>query len=495
MLQGRRDECKKLDGLLDAIRVGQSRSLVLSGEPGVGKSALLDYLAARASDCHVARIAGIQSELELSFAGLHQLCSPMLDRLNVLPAPQRNALSTAFGLRSGEPPDRFLIGLATLSLLAEAATRQPLVCVVDDAQWLDNASLQALTFAARRMVAERIAVVFAVRDEHRANDFEGVSELRLRGLGDHDARALLKSVLTGPADERVIDRIVAEARGIPLALLELPTGLTSAQLASGFGLPGFEMKPASVEDHYARSLRELPQDSRRLLEIAAAEPIGDPILTWRAAEGLGIKVAAAGPAQASGLVQFGTRIQFRHPLVRSAVYRSASADELREVHAVLAAATDPIADPDRRAWHMSQSVSGPDEDVAAELEQSSGRAQARGGLAAAAAFMARAVELTVAPVRRTERAIAASRALHQAGEPENALRLLSIAEAGPLDDLGPGADPPARAPGRTARRPWARAGGSAPGPDRVHGQPRQRRTAAAAASGAAARARRRPVGA
>ena len=433
VLQDRRDESRMLDGLLDAIRAGQSRSLVLSGEAGVGKTALLDYLVEQASDCRVARIAGVQSEKQLAFAGLHQLCGPMLGKLEVLPEPQRNALGVAFGLRSGEPPDRFLVGLATLSLLAEVAMRQPLVCVIDDAQWFDTASLQAVTFAARRMVAERIAIVFAVRDEPGATLFEGIPELVLMGLEDDDARALLKTVLSGPADPQVLDRIVAEARGIPLALLEVPRGLTSSQLASGFGLPGAEILPASVEETYIRALGELPSESRRLLVVAAADPIGDPILTWRAAESLGIHVAAAGPAEASGLVQFGTRIQFRHPLVRSAVYRSASPDELRLAHAALATATDPVADPDRRAWHKSQSVIGPDEAVAVELERSSGRAQARGGLAAAAAFMDRAVELTAAAPRRTERAIAAARSHEQAGQTEDALRQLAIAEAGRVD--------------------------------------------------------------
>jgi len=434
-LQDRRDESRLLGSLLDAVRAGQSRSLVLCGEAGVGKTALLDQFVEQASDCRIARVAGIQAEKELAFAGLHQICGPLLDRLDLLPEPQRNALATAFGLRTGEPPDRLLIGLATLSLLAEAATRQPLVCVIDDAQWFDSASLHALTFAARRMVAERIAVVFAARDAGGMDAFEGLPELVLTGLADEDARALLRTALSGPADPRVIDRIVAEARGIPLALLEVPRGLTPAQLASGFGLPGTGIVPASVEDIYARALQDLPADSRRLLVVAAAEPLGNPVLTWRAAEVLGVGPAAAGPVETSGLVRFGTRMQFRHPLVRSAVYSSAAPEELREAHAALAAVTDPVTDPDRQAWHRAQSVIGPDEAVAAEVEQSSGRAQARGGLAAAAAFMARAVELTVDARRRGVRALAAARAYHQAGQPEEALRLLAIAEAGALDHL------------------------------------------------------------
>ncbi|HET6987477.1 MAG TPA: AAA family ATPase, partial [Kribbella sp.] len=333
MLQGRRDECDLLDGLVEAIRAGRGRSLVLTGEPGVGKTALLDYLAAQAAGCRVVRMTAIQSEMELAFAGLHQLCSPMLNRLDALPEPQRTALGTIFGLRFGEPPDRFLVGLATLNLLGEVANHQPLVCLIDDAHWLDSASLGALTFAARRMLAEPVAIVFAVRDGQRTNDFDGIAALPVEGLNDYDARSLLTSVLPGPVDERVIDRIVAEARGIPLALLELPSGLTSAQLASGFGPHSIEIGPASIEDSYARSFQALPDEVRRLLVLAAAEPIGDPVLLWRAATTLDIDVAVARPAQSSGLVQFGTRIQFRHPLVRSAVYRAASADDLREVHA------------------------------------------------------------------------------------------------------------------------------------------------------------------
>ena len=433
VLHDRRDESRLLSSLLDAVRAGRSRSLIVCGEAGVGKTALLDHFVAQAADCRVASVAGVEAEQELAFAGLHQICRPLLDRLDVLPEPQRNALSTAFGLRCGPPPDPFLISLGTLSLLAEAATRQPLVCIVDDAQWFDIASLRALTFAARRMVAERIAMVFAARDCVETKDFEGVPQLALEGLGDDDARELLRSVLPGPADQRVLDQIVAESRGIPLALIEAPRTLDPAQLAGGFGLPGPQLVPRSVEETYVRALEELPVDSRRLLVIAAAEPLGDPLLTWRAAETLGIGLPAAGPAEASGLVRLGTRFQFRHSLVRSAVYRSAAPEELRQAHAALATVTDPGTDPDRRAWHRAQSVIGPDEEVATELEESAARAQSRGGLIAAAAFLSRAVELSGGASRRTERAIAAARAHHQAGHPENASRLLLIAEAGRPD--------------------------------------------------------------
>lgn len=408
--------------------------MVVCGEAGVGKTTLLEHFVGVATDCRVVSASGVEAEQELAFAGLHQICRPLLDSLDVLPEPQRNALSTAFGLRSGSAPDPFLIGLGTLGLLAEAAARQPLVCIVDDAQWLDTASLQALTFAARRMVAERIAMVFAARDCADAKDFGGIPELALGGLAADDARDLLRTVLPGPADQRVLDQIVAESRGIPLALIEAPRTLDLAQLSGGFGPPGSQLVPRSVEETYVRALDELPADSRRLLVIAAAEPLGDPLRTWRAAESLGIGLSAAGPAEASGLILLGTRFQFRHSLVRSAVYRSAAPDEVRQAHAALAAATDPSTDPERRAWHRSQSVVGPDEAVASELAESAVRAQRRGGLVAAAAFLSRSVELTGSAPRRSERAMAAARAYHQAGHAEDALRLLLIAETGRLDD-------------------------------------------------------------
>jgi hypothetical protein len=368
VLHDRRDENRLLSSLLDAVRAGRSRSLVVCGEAGVGKTALLDHFVRQVSDCRVVSVSGLEAEQELAFAGLHQICRPFLGGLDVLPEPQRNALSTVFGMRSGPPPDPFLIGLGTLSLLAEAATGQPLVCIVDDAQWFDTASLQALTFAARRMVAERIAMVFAARDCDGTKDFAGIPQLALGGLDDEDARELLRTVLPGPVDRRMLDQIVAESRGIPLALLEVPRTLDPAQLAGGFGLPGAQLVPRSVEETYVRALEELPADARRLLVIASAEPLGDALLTWRAAQTLGVGLPAAGPAQASGLVQIGTRFQFRHSLARSAVYRSAAPKELRQAHAALAAVTDPAADPERRAWHRSQSVIGPDEDVAGDLE-------------------------------------------------------------------------------------------------------------------------------
>jgi DNA-binding CsgD family transcriptional regulator len=435
VLRGRDSECEALDRLLDAVRAGRSGALVVRGEPGVGKTALLEYALERASGCRVARAAGVQSEMELVFAGLHQLCAPMLDRLERLPSPQRDALGTAFGLARGVAPDRFLVGLAVLSLLSEVAEERPLVCLVDDAQWLDRASAQALAFVARRLLAESVALVFAARAPSEEQELRGLRELMVEGLGERDARALLGSALPGPLDERVRDRILAETRGNPLALLELPRGLTPAELAGGFGLPDAPALSSRIEESFRRQLAPLPAATRRLLLIAAAEPVGEPVLLWHAAEQLGVGVEAAGPAADAGLCEFGARVRFRHPLVRSAVYRAASPEEQRSAHRALAEATDSELDPDRRAWHRAQAAPGPDEEVAAELERSAGRAEARGGLAAAAAFLEQAARLTPGAARRTERALAAAQAKHQAGAPDAALELLATAETGPLDEL------------------------------------------------------------
>ncbi|WP_312859612.1 AAA family ATPase, partial [Pseudonocardia xinjiangensis] len=435
MLRGRCSECETLDGLLEAVRAGESRALVLRGEPGVGKTFLLEYLVGRASKIRVARVVGVQSEMELPFAGLHQLCAPMLDLVERLPGPQRDALRTTLGLSSGPAPDRFLVGLAVLGLLAEVARERPLLCVLDDAQWLDHASAQALAFVARRLGAESVAMVFATRVPDEAAELAGLPELAVEGLPDDEARTLLGSALRGPVDERVLQRIVAETRGNPLALLELPRGLTPAELAAGFGPPGARAIPQQIEDSFRRQLEPLDVETRQLLLVAAAEPAGDPVLVWRAVERLGIGAAAASPAATAGLVDIGTVVRFRHPLVRSAIYRAASPEERRTAHRALAEATDPRTDPDRRAWHCAGAAPGPDEDVADELERSADRAQARGGLAAAAAFLERAAELTPDPARRAERTLAAAQTTHHAGMPDAALRLLSIAEAAPLDKL------------------------------------------------------------
>jgi DNA-binding CsgD family transcriptional regulator len=428
-------ECEVLDRLLEAVRAGESGALVVRGEPGVGKSALLEYVAGRASGCRVARTAGVQSQIELAFSGLDQLCAPLLDRIDHLPEPQRDALRTAFGLAGGAAPDRFLVGLAVLGLFSDAAAEEPVVCVVDDAQWLDQASAQALAFVARRLVAESVALIFAVREPSDEQNFAGLPRLAVGGLGDDDARALLASVIRWPLDERVRDRIVAETHGNPLALLELPRGLTPAQLAGGFGLPSVAALPSRIEDSFARRLAPLPAATRRLLLLTAAEPLGDSALLLRAADRLGIKAEDADAAESEGLVEFCVQVTFRHPLVRSAIYRSASPEQRREAHHALAEATDPELDPDRRAWHLAQSAPGADEGVASELERCAERAQARGGLAAAAAFLERSAALTLEPGRRAARALAAARVMVQSGAFEAALRLLATAEAGPLDKL------------------------------------------------------------
>ena len=410
--------------------------LVLRGEAGVGKTALLEYVAGRARGCRLARVTGVQSEMELAFAGLHQLCAPMLSRAECLPVPQREALRTAFGLAEGPPPDRFLVGLAVLSLLSEAAAERPLVCVIDDGQWLDHASAQALGIVARRLAADPVGLVFAARVPGKK--LTGLRELTVAGLPDADARALLESALAGPLDARVADLIVAETGGNPLALLELPRGLTPLQLAGGFGLPFAAPLPSRIEDSFRRQLDALPDPTRRLLLVVAADPSGDPVLVRRAAGRLGIPAQAAGPAVEAGLLEFGVHVWFQHPLVRSAAYRSASSQDRQAAHRALAEVTDPRIDPDRRAWHRAKAAAGPDEEIAAELESSAGRAQARGGLAAAAAFLERAVVLTADPERRTERALAAAQASLQAGAFGKASELLATAEAGPADELQAG---------------------------------------------------------
>jgi DNA-binding CsgD family transcriptional regulator/tetratricopeptide (TPR) repeat protein len=432
-LFGRGSECDRLERMLAEIRTGRSQVLVLRGDAGIGKTALLDHMARRASECRVARVTGVESEMELPFAGLHQLCAPFLDRLDRLPPPQRDALRMVFGLREGSAPDLFFVGLAVLSLLSDVADERPLVCLVDDAQWLDQASARTLAFVARRLFADAVALVFATRETSDDPALRQLPDLRVTGLGDVDARALLKTALRNPLDRAVRDEIVAEARGNPLALLELPRGRTPAELAFGFGLPSASPLVSRMEQGFLRQLEPLPPETRRLLLVAAVEPVGDVTLLRGAAERLGIGANAAGPAEAAGLIDIRTRVRFRHPLLRSAVVRTAEVGELRDVHAALAAA--PALDPDRRAWHRAQASPGPDEQIATELERSADRARARGGLAAAAAFLERAAMLTPDPARRVTRAVAAAQAKLQAGEFDPAAELLVAAESGPLDDL------------------------------------------------------------
>jgi DNA-binding CsgD family transcriptional regulator len=431
VLLGRENERGALDRLLVAARDGRGGAIVVVGEPGIGKTALMEQAVSTAQDFRVLRSAGHEGEMELAFAALQQLCAPGLDHLERLPGLQRDALGVVFGLSTGDPPDRLLVALAVLTLLSEMAAERPLLCVVDDSQWLDRASAQAVAFVARRLASEAVAFVFGAREQ--PEEIRGLPELIVEGLGDGDARTLFGSVFPYRLDEPVLDRIIAETHGNPLALLELPQGLTPPQLAGGFGLPVSVPMAGRIEESFRRRLAGLPSPSRRLLLVAAAEPTGDAGLVWRAAELLGIADSAP-EAEAEGLVDLTGGVVFRHPLVRSAVYGAASAHDRRQAHQALAEATDPAVDPDRRAWHRAQAASRPDEEVAAELELSAGRAQARGGLAAAAAFMQRSTELTVHPARRADRALAAAEANRQAGALVAAHRLVALAERGPLDD-------------------------------------------------------------
>jgi DNA-binding CsgD family transcriptional regulator/tetratricopeptide (TPR) repeat protein len=433
VLIGREREREVLDRLLDGVRGGRGGVLAVHGEAGVGKTALLECAVEAAREFRIARTSGVEAEMELPFAAVQQLCSPFLDFLDRLPPPQHEALGVAFGLVTGPAPDPFLVGLAVLGLLSEAAEERPLLAVVDDAQWLDHASARALAFVARRLLAEKIALVFAARLLDDA--LSGFPSLRVGPLRRRDARALLESVLPARLDEPVLERIVAETRGNPLALLELPRGLSPTELAGGFGLAAAVPLSAGIEQSFTRRLDELADDTRLLLLLAAAEPVGDPLLLWRAAEQLGIPAAAAADGETDGLLRLGEHVTFRHPLVRSAVYGSAPVEQRRAVHLALAQVTDRAADPDRRAWHLAAAASAPDEQVASELERSAGRAQARGGLAAAAAFLRRSVALTGDPARRADRALAAARASLYAGAFDEALGLLPIAEPGTADEL------------------------------------------------------------
>jgi DNA-binding CsgD family transcriptional regulator len=428
-LLGRDREREVLGRLLEGARAGHGGVLVVHGDPGVGKTALLDDAAEAAGDLRVVRTAGVEGETELPYAALQRLCAPILDLTERLPDPQRDALVVAFGLSAGPAPDPFLVGLAVLGLLSESAEERPLLCLVDDAHWLDDASARALAFLARRLLAERIALVFAARERGAA--LGGFPEIHVPPLGQRDARALLESELPARVDERVLERIVAETRGNPLALLELPRGMTPAQLAGGFGLPAALPLSAQIEEHFARRLATLPGDARRWLLLAAADPTGDLALVSRAAERLRIPESAPRTLRSDGMLDLSAGIVFRHPLARSAVYGASTADERAEVHGALADATHPEVDPDRRAWHRAQATSMPDEDVAAELERSAARARARGGSAAAAAFLERASVLTLDPARRASRALAAAQAKQEAGAFDDALRLASDAEAGP----------------------------------------------------------------
>jgi DNA-binding CsgD family transcriptional regulator len=434
-LRGRRGECEALDALLVDAHAGRSRVAVLRGDAGAGKTALLQYASGKAEGWQIVTAAGVESEMELPYSALHQLCGHMLDLLDRLPAPQRDALATVFGLDAGPRPDRFVVALAVLTLLAEAAEERPLLCLVDDAQWLDSASAQVVGFVARRLLAERVALLCAASSGIGDGALAGLPALPVVGLGDSDARALLLASVHGPLDAAVCEQIIAESHGNPLALLELPRTWNTSDLAGGFGLPGSPPVMNRIERSYVQRLKELPADTQLLVLAAAAEPLGDPFLLHEAAAALDLDVDAAVAAVGAELLSIGPRVEFAHPLVRSAAYRSGTADDRHRVHRALAAATDATTDPDRRAWHLARASSGPDEEVAAELVHSADRAQARGGAAAAAAFLTRATELTPDPAARARRALNAASANVQAGAFDTARTLLSIAGAGVDEEM------------------------------------------------------------
>ncbi|WP_037499895.1 helix-turn-helix transcriptional regulator [Solirubrobacter soli] len=434
-LLDRVDERAALEQFVAGVRAGESRVLVLRGEAGVGKTALLRYLSDTADGCVVAQAAGVESEMELAFAGLHALCARMLDRVDDLPGPQRDALSTAFGLSAGPPPDRFLVGLAVLTLLAEAAEERPLVCIVDDAQWLDSVSAQTLAFVARRLLAERLGLVFALRESADTHALEGLPELVVEGLATDDARTLLDAAIPGPLDPRVTAQILAETRGNPLALIELPRGLTPAELAGGFGLLETRRLASRIEHTFLQRVQALPRDAQLLLLTAAAEPLGDANLLRRAADRLGLGAEGGRAAEAAGLIEIGLRVRFQHPLVRSAIYRAAGPGDRRDVHKALAEVTDPALDPDRRAWHRAHATVTADEAVAEELVRSADRAQGRGGLTAAAAFLQRAGELTPDPATRVVRMLDAAQAKLEVADAAAASDLLGAIEPAAQSEL------------------------------------------------------------
>jgi DNA-binding CsgD family transcriptional regulator len=430
-LLGRQSECQILDRILSAASAGHGGTIVICGEPGIGKSTLLDHAMVSATRFHVLRAVGNEAERELPYAAAQQLCAPDLAALEELPTPHRDALGVAFGHVSGSAPDRLFVGLALLGLLSQLASKRPILCVIDDAQWLDRESAQAFAIAARRLGSEHIAFLFGARTV--PSDFNSLPCLPVFGLGQSDSRVLLRSALPDPFDERVFERIIAETRGNPLALLELPRGLTAAELAGGFALPSSVPMAGRIEASFQRRIAKLPSSSRRLLLVAAAEPTGDPVLVWRAAQSLGVDEPAGAELDVNGLLEMSPRVIFRHPLVRSAIYEAATPAQRRSAHKALADVTDAGFDPDRRAWHLAQAAWHPDDEIANDLEASADRAQARGGFAAAAAFLERAAELSTDSKHRVARTLAAAEAKWQAGALDAALDLVARAEQGPLD--------------------------------------------------------------
>lgn len=430
-LVGRGAERVVLDALLADLHTGSSGVLVLSGEAGIGKTALLDDLANRVADARVVRVSGVESEVAFAFAALHQVCTPISDRIVQLPAPQQSSLRRAFGSEAGPPPDHFLIGLAILGLLSDAADDRPLLLLIDDQQWLDDVSAQILAFVARRLRAEPVGIVFTTRSA--GPELAGLSVHRIGALGDDESAVLLASVLEGPIDVRVRDRLIAESHGNPLALLELPRSLTRDELAGGFGPPGVPTSH-NLEETFRRQLQALPRPTKLLLALAAADPAGEPTLFWKAAKTLQLTTDDASAAIEAGLLRIDSRVQFRHPLVRSTAYRGVPLSDRQIIHRALALAIDPAVDPVRRAWHRGHAAVGPDDTIADELQTSADLVMARGGIAAAAAFLERASMLAEGAVRRADLALSAALAKAQAGVLDGARELLALAEAAPLSE-------------------------------------------------------------
>lgn len=428
-LLGRHDEIRRLRLLTEAAERGSGGALVLRGEPGIGKSTLLKHLEHAVSEkFQIIRASGAEFEGELPFATLHQLCVPVLEHLEALSDPYRRSLRVAFGLAEGVP-DPFRVGLATLDLLSTATAKRPLLCVIDDAHWMDDASARALTFLARRVTAEPIAMVFAARDEGVGRRLDELPALTIPGLSDTHARELLAAEKTLTLDDRVRERVLAEARGNPLALIELPK-------AGGFVIPAPSPVASRIERSFQARTADLPPDARLLLTLASADPTGDPKLLWAAAHRLNVDVpVASSAAEASGLVRFDTRARFCHPLARSAVYRAAEPERRQAVHRALAEATDPVTAADRRAWHRAQATTGPDERVAAGLEASASRARSRGGVAAAAAFLRRAAALSLDPDKQTERTLSAARATFETGDSDAAADLVASIDPETLNEF------------------------------------------------------------
>ena len=430
-LIGRDDELAALRSAAADVHKGLSSVLVVRGEAGIGKTTLVDHVVGAATEAHVVRVTGIESEMELPHAALHRMLLGLLPRIESLPLPQYLALATTFGLHDGPAPDRFMVGLATLTLLAESARERPLLCVVDDAQWLDKASIRVLTFVARRLLADRIGMFFCVRDQNTVDDpvFLDLPELRLRPLDDTESLALLESRAVS-LDPHVARRILAAAKGNPLAVTEFARQLTPEEL-SGDHVTADEFPLSKrIEAHYLRQIRALPPAAQTMLLLAAAEPSGDPDLLWQAAAELGIDDSTWVDAEQAlrEFVVFQPAVVFRHALVRSAVYGGSPAARRREAHRALATVLNDSTDPDRRSWHLAAAVSEPDEQVALHLERSAGRARARGGYAAESAFHARAAELTPDIGSRSVRLLGAAEAALQAGDYRRCLALLAKAE-------------------------------------------------------------------